>query len=222
MLLPNRPLGLSLLAPKALVDFSALAPNGLPELLLLPPKGVPVLLPPPNTLEPLLLPAAAKPSFFANEAKPPELGAAVPALANGLAESPEPPLLFAKLEKLDWPNAGAFPLAPVAHGEALMPSCEACPKALGLPKAGADGAEAPPKELEPNAGCAGFVLVPDAAEPQGDAFWPICEEAPKAVGVGEAPKAGFPAGWENGDGLATAALAGVVVVADPSTAAKPG
>jgi hypothetical protein len=150
----------------------------------------------------LLLDTAPKPLLFANEAKPPELGvvAAAPPVEKGLAPGLLLLLLLAKLENPDCPKAGALPLEPVAHGEDLIPSCEGCPNALGLPKAGEVLAAAPPNELEPNAGCEDWALgVPDAGVlPQGDAFWPICEDDPKAGATGEAaaPKAEGPAGEE--------------------------
>jgi hypothetical protein len=144
-------------------------PNVDPEVPLAKGLGVSFFLLPKMLVPVLLPPAEPKPPLLANEAKPPELGAPDAPLENGLA--PGLLLLLAKLEKLDWPKAGALPLAPVDHGEVLMPSCEAWPNALGLPKVGALAAGAPPKELEPKAGCAAWVPVAGVdGAPHGEAF----------------------------------------------------
>ena len=46
------------------------------------------------------------------------------------------------------------------------------------------------KELEPKVGCPAEAApepeLEGAGVPQGDDFWPICDAAPKALGVGEA------------------------------------
>jgi hypothetical protein len=97
---------------------------------------------------------------------------------------------------------------------------------LGFPNAGADVACEPPNELEPNT--APPVLGAPTVEegvPQGEAFCPICEAAPKAVGVAEVPKDEEPAGFENGEATGVEDCADVVglgAVEEPSTAARPG